>query len=253
MAETTPRTRLYCNRPLAPEHSVQLDEAVVHRIRSVLRLTAGDKVRLFNTDCGEWLCELTALGKKQAAAMPLTQMRQPEKARDDLWLMFAPLKKDATDMLVEKAVELGVDRLLPTTTQHTDIMRVNVERLTARSVAAAEQCERLAVPIVDAPMSLTQRLSDWPDGRVLIVCAEAGEATSMLDLAGRFAGQSVAIMIGPEGGIAKSELDGLAKLPFSHAAGLGPRVLRAETAAIAALAIWQTKDGVGMDRPPLRS
>lgn len=252
MVEPPPRTRLYCDQTLALDHCVRLGQMLAHRLRSVLRLAVGDRLRLFNADCGEWLCELTALDKKQATVAPISLLRPAQQPSDALWLLFAPLKKDAMDVLVEKSVELGVDRLLPTATQHTDVSRVNVERLTAQAVAAAEQCERPTVPTVEPPKSLRDRLSGWPSDRVLIICAEAGSAEPIADLAGRFAGRPAGIMIGPEGGLAKSELDALAKLPFAHAAGLGPRILRAETAAIAALAIWQTMGGVDKERPPFR-
>jgi len=253
MVQPVPRTRLYCDQQIAAESTIQLDEAVAHRLRSVLRMTVGQGLRLFNAQCGEWLCDLTAVGKKQAAAKAIRQLRPPESTSNTLWLMFAPLKKDAMDVLVEKSVELGVDRLLPTVTDRTDVARVNVDRLSLQSVAAAEQSERLSVPEIDAPRQLSDRLKDWQTGRALIVCAEEGDAAPMIELATRFADQPVCIMIGPEGGIAKSELDAIAKLPFSHAAGLGPRVLRAETAAVAALAIWQTMAGTGKERPPFRS
>lgn len=210
-------------------------------------------MRLFNAEDGEWLCRLADLGKRQAIASPQVRIRPPEAAADTLWLLFAPLKKDAMDVLIEKAVELGVDRLLPTTTAHSDVVRINADRLQAQAIAAVEQSERLSVPPIEPAKRLADRIGRWPADRPLIVCAEAGAVKPIADLARAFALRPAAIMIGPEGGFAKSELDALGKLPFSHAAGLGPRVLRAETAAIAALAVWQSMAGVGGERPPFRS
>lgn len=260
MDQPLPRTRLYCAQPLAADRPVRLDPSAAHRLKSVLRLKQGDGLRVFNAEHGEWLCQLAELGKRHVIVMPRRQIRAPEPAADALWLLFAPLKKDAMDVLIEKAVELGVDRLLPTITAHTDVARVNSARLPAQAIAAAEQSERLSVPPIEAPARLADRTEGWPADRPLIVCAEAGPAKPIADLARAFAGGPAAIMIGPEGGLAKSELDALGKLPFSHAAGLGPRVLRAETAAIAALAIWQSVAGAdqslaGADkqRPPFRS
>ncbi|MEM7444657.1 MAG: 16S rRNA (uracil(1498)-N(3))-methyltransferase [Pseudomonadota bacterium] len=247
-----PRTRLYCDHRLGIERPVQLGEAVAHRLRSVLRLGVGDCVRLFNAECGEWLCKLSRLSKKGAEAIPRKQIRQPVPNGPSVWLLFAPLKKDALDILIEKSVELGVDRLLPTTTAHTDVGRVNMARMRARAIAAAEQCERLSIPEIDDPKPITARLKALSKDRIVIACAEAGPVTPLLDLAREFHQQPVCLMTGPEGGFAKSELDAIAKLPFVHAAGLGPRVLRAETAAIAALAIWQSVSGDSEERPPLR-
>jgi len=260
MDQPLPRTRLYCDQSLAADRPVRLDPSAAHRLKSVLRLKQRDGLRVFNAEHGEWLCQLAELGKKHAIVAPRHQIRPPEPVADALWLLFAPLKKDAMDVLIEKAVELGVDRLLPTITTHTDVARINATRLRAQAVAAAEQSERLSVPPIEAPARLANRTEGWPPDRPLIVCAEAGPAKPIADLALAFAGGPTAIMIGPEGGLAKSELDALGKLPFSHAAGLGPRVLRAETAAIAALAIWQSVAGADQslagadkERPPFRS
>lgn len=249
-----PRTRLYCPAPLAHGASAALDTAQAHKLRTVLRLAPGDGVRLFNARDGEWRARLTALDKKRATATVDDRLRAAVAGDggEGPWLAFAPLKKDAMDVLVEKAVELGAGRLIPVRTAHTDVSRVNIERLTAQARAAAEQCERLDVPMIADPMGLNGMLDTWPADRALIVCAEAGPTEPLATVARRLAGRPVGFLIGPEGGYASSELDGLGKLGFVHLAGLGPRVLRAETAVLAALATWQAVAGDADGRPPLR-
>jgi 16S rRNA (uracil1498-N3)-methyltransferase len=174
----------------------------------------------------------------------------------DLWLVAAPIKRSASDRLAEKATELGVAVLQPVTTQHTAVDRVNAERLRAIAIEAAEQCERLTVPEIRPTVSLKKLLEAWPPQRRLLLCAEAGDARPiaevLLDRA-MAAAAPWAVMIGPEGGFARSELDALTKLPFVMPVGLGPRILRADTAALAALACWQAILGDGRQRPPHRA
>jgi 16S rRNA (uracil1498-N3)-methyltransferase len=149
---------------------------------------------------------------------------------------------------VQKAVELGVSSLRPVFTHHTDVTRINTERLRANVIESAEQCERLTIPEVAEPLKLDHTLANWPSGRRLLVCAEAGEATPLSDVLGDSRGNTApldgwALLTGPEGGFALSELDGFRNLPFVTTISLGPRILRAETAAIAALACWQSALG----------
>lgn len=246
-----PVTRLFVPDPLDVDATVDLSAGQAHHLRHVLRLAAGDTVALFNGRDGEWLARCATRGKA-VAATPVRRLRT-QAAGPDLWLCFAPLKKTATDFIVEKATELGVARLQPVRTQRTETSRINLERLTAHAIGAAEQCERLDVPVLSPVVDLAALLSGWPDDRRLLVCAEAGTVDPLADAAHACAGRPVAFLTGPEGGFATSELDALGKLPFVRFVGLGPRILRAETAALAVLAGWQTVAGDGRERPAGRS
>ncbi|MGH6931215.1 MAG: 16S rRNA (uracil(1498)-N(3))-methyltransferase [Dongiaceae bacterium] len=253
-----PRTRLFVEAALTADTEIAIDGDRVHHLRNVLRLEAGEAVRLFNGRDGEWRGRIARLAK--SAATILAEARLRDQSREgDLWLVFAPIKRARLDSLIEKATELGVAALLPVFTRHTAAERVNIDRLRAIATAAAEQSERLSVPTIRKPVTLDKLLADWPGGRHLLLCAEAGAAKPIAELlmsqesGDRDGHLSGAVMIGPEGGFAVSELDGLGKLPFVSAVGLGPRILRADTAALAALACWQAIRGDGRSQPPHRS
>jgi len=252
ISDKLPRTRLHTPARLSKGTPVALDERASHRLRAVLRLGPGDAVRLFNADDGEWLARLERLDKQSASAVPERRLRAPAEGTEELWLCFAPLKKDALDTLIAGATELGVTRFRPVITRHTDVTRVNVERLAAQAAEAAEQCERLDVPLVDEPMALADLLADWPKTRGLIVLAEHGKVQPLTYFAATYGDLPIALLVGPEGGFAADELDEMRGLETAVTAGLGPRILRAETAALAALAIWQAVAGDGADRPPGR-
>jgi 16S rRNA (uracil1498-N3)-methyltransferase len=260
--ESAPRepgqvTRLFVAQALVPAAEIELAEDATHYLRNVLRLSPGERVGLFNGRDGEWSAELVGLSKR-AAKLQLCERTRPQTEDPDLWLVFAPIKRQRIDLLVEKATELGAAELLPVFTRRTVMARVNLDRLAAHAKEAAEQTERLTVPVIREPRSLDKMLAEWPQGRRLLVCAEAGPAHPMVDALGELTGdvrnrtESWAILTGPEGGFTSSELDALGKLPFVTAVGLGPRILRADTAAIAALACWQALVGDGRDRPPSR-
>jgi len=231
-------TRLYSDRVLSAGAMLQLDQAQTHYLRNVLRLGAGARIALFNGGDGEWWGEIERLGK-DGGRVRVTERRRPPRPEPDLWLAFAPLKRARIDYLVEKASELGVSRLVPTLTERTQVERLNLDRLRAHARAAAEQSERLTVPIVLEPVPLSGLLAQWPRGRRLLACVETGAAPAIADrLAGAEPGLW-AVLVGPEGGFSDKELDGLVKLPFVCAVSLGPRVLRADTAAMAALSVLQ--------------
>jgi 16S rRNA (uracil1498-N3)-methyltransferase len=248
-----PRTRLYVEEPLEAGTPVRLPGDRAHFLRNVLRLEAGAAVALFNGRDGEWLARIGQLSKS-AAVLDLVERRREQQPAADLWLLFAPIKGGRIDSVAEKATELGVAELHPVFTRRTDAQRVNVERLRANAVEAAEQCERLDVPVVREPLPLDRILAEWPEGRTLFVCAEAGEAVAAAEAFAARAGQPAAFLIGPEGGFADAELDELRKRSFVVPVGLGPRILRADTAAFAALACWQSLAGdwtrAGRDRRP---
>ncbi len=247
--------RLFVDADLCAGGEVRLADERVHYLRHVLRLESGAPVDLFNGREGEWRSSLAAVAKGHATLAVERRLR-PQEAGPDLWLVFAPIKRARIDTVAEKATELGVSVLLPVVTQRTSVERVNIERLRVIAVEAAEQCERLSVPEVRAPVTLGKLLAAWPPRRHLLLCAEAGEARPIAEALQSHVNDAAApwaVMIGPEGGFARSELDALAKLPFVMPVGLGPRILRADTAALAALACWQAILGDGQQRPPHRS
>jgi 16S rRNA (uracil1498-N3)-methyltransferase len=242
MAER-PATRLYIAEPLAGGATIELDSQAVHRLVRVLRLGDGAVLAAFNGRDGEWLCRLRVHGRRGAALEAIKQRRPPDSAAD-LWLVFAPIKRARLDWLVEKATELGVAVLRPVWTERTQPERLNRERLTTIAIAAAEQSERISVPEIAEPRALDRLIAAWPDERRLILCDETGGGTPIADCLAELARPvPAAVLIGPEGGFADTELDALGKLPIVSRVGLGPRVLRAETAALAALAVFQAIAG----------
>jgi 16S rRNA (uracil1498-N3)-methyltransferase len=240
-----PAARLYVPADLAAGRSVELSAAQAHYLRNVLRLAGGAEIALFNGRDGEFRGRIAAIDKG-GCSIALEDQTRAHQAEPDLWLVFAPVKRARIDYLVEKATELGVSALHPVHTSRTVVERVNVERLQANAIEAAEQTERLTVPVVHAPETLPALIARWPAGRRLILCDERGQAPPIAEVvAGQREGLSAraAVLIGPEGGFTESELDGLANLPFVNPVSLGPRVLRADTAALAALAIVQAIAG----------
>jgi 16S rRNA (uracil1498-N3)-methyltransferase len=236
-------TRLYVPQRLAEGVAVALDDAQTHRLRHVLRLSSGAAVAAFNARDGEWLCRLIEEGRRGAALVPEYQ-RKTVEIEADLWLLFAPIKRARLDWLIEKATEIGAAALVPVWTARTQPERLNRERLQTIATAAAEQSERLSVPDIRAPEPLEKVLAGWPAERRLFVCDETGGGAPVAEvLRGWQPEQPAALLIGPEGGFTETELDALGKLPIVTRVGLGPRVLRAETAAIAALAVFQAIAG----------
>jgi 16S rRNA (uracil1498-N3)-methyltransferase len=208
-----------------------------------LRLREGSQVAAFNETAGEWLCELGERGRSRSVLEATVQVRVPE-AEANLWLLFAPIKRARLDWLIEKATELGAVALLPVWTARTQSERLNRDRLHVLAVSAAEQSERLSAPEIRTPERLDRLLAAWPADRRLILCDESGAGTPIAEaLPALPAGSAAAVFVGPEGGFTESELDALGKLPIVTRVGLGPRVLRAETAALAALAVFQAVAG----------
>jgi 16S rRNA (uracil1498-N3)-methyltransferase len=218
---------------------VPLSQAQAHYLGGVMRLAPGADVFLFNGRDGEWRATLAVLGRRGGIAACVAQVR-PLRLPPDLWLVFAPVKKARTDFIVEKAVELGVARLLPVQTRHTNAERIRQDRLQAHAIEAAEQCGATFVPPVDALAPLDRVLATWSGDRRLYWCDETA-----LDrpAAPAPAPGPAAILIGPEGGFAADEAQRLRARPDTAALSLGPRVLRADTAAVAAITLWQTTCG----------
>jgi 16S rRNA (uracil1498-N3)-methyltransferase len=225
--------RLYVEAPLAAGIAVEATEGQAHYLNVVMRRAVGDPVRAFNGRDGEWTCRVAALSRGKAAFSVETLFR-PQAADTDLWLAFALLKRDATDLVVQKASELGVSALLPVFTERTNAARVNVDRLRAIAIEAAEQSERLTIPDIRPARQLHEFLAAWPAERSLFVAQERANAPPLVRVT-----EPAALLIGPEGGFGprdQSLLDGCRSV---RPASLGPRILRAETAAIVGLALLQ--------------
>lgn len=232
----TAKIRLYVDHPLGQGQSVPLTREQAHYLFGVMRQGVGDAVALFNGRNGEWLAEVAEAGKRGGILAVQTQLK-PLQMPPDLWLCFAPIKKARTDFIVEKAAEMGAARIIPVQTEFTNSERIRQDRLQAHAVEAAEQCGGTFVPEVAELQKLSRLLDHWPADRQLMFCdeAEVGAGKTLSE-----AGPGPwAILIGPEGGFSGAERARLSALPFSHVVSLGPRVLRADTAAVAALTVWQ--------------
>jgi 16S rRNA (uracil1498-N3)-methyltransferase len=234
--------RLWVNQPLGSGSSVLSDARQAHYLAHVMRMKEGDSIHLFNGKDGEWASRISKI-KKSGASFECEKQLRPQPQDGHLRLFFAPIKRGHGDMVIEKATELGVTHLSPILTRHTIVSRVPVERYQAIAIEAAEQCERLSVPQIDAPLKLQDALAMLENDTRLILCAEQGKAEPLAAVAAQFAGQSIAILVGPEGGFDPEEFAFLLKQPNITAAHLGPRILRADTAAIAALSIVQSAAG----------
>ena len=231
--------RLFVDRPLAPG-PLALDGPAAHYLAGVMRLKPGDPVLLFDDRSGEWLARIAALGKRDLT-LDVTERRREREAVPDLWLCAAPLKKGRVDWLAEKACELGVARLVPVVTRRTVVDRPNAERLRAHLVEAAEQCGRTALPQLAEPVKLARLVADWPDDRTLFFADETGGAPALDAMRAR-AGPA-AVLIGPEGGFDAEERAAIRALPQAVGIALGPRILRADTAAAAAVSLWMAAAG----------
>ena len=238
------RPRVYVAQGLAEGGTAELGGGAVHHLATVLRLGLGDALAAFHPADGEFLCRIAGIGKGRIGLAVERRLRLPQP-EPDLWLLFAPIKRARLDWLVEKGTELGVSAFLPVWSGRTQPERVNLDRLRAHAVGAAEQCGRLSIPELRAPEPLARLLAAWPQRRALALCDETGGGVPIAEVAAGWAGGPVSVLVGPEGGFAETELDALAKLSFVSRIGLGPRVLRAETAALVAVAVFQAIAGDG--------
>ncbi len=227
--------RLFVDTPLAAGAEVAATPGQAHYLAAVMRRAVGTIVHLFNGVDGEWAARLATLRRDRAVLAVETRLR-PQEPEPDLWLAFALLKRDATDLVVQKATELGVSDIIPILTERTQAERVNGTRLAAIATEAAEQCERLTIPVLHPPRRLSALLASWPEQRRLFVAAERADCPPLVptqDAAG--------LLVGPEGGFTEAELDATRAHPFSVTVSLGPRILRAETASIVGLALLQAR------------
>ena len=232
------KVRLYVDHPLGQGQSVPLTREQAHYLFGVMRLGVGSAILLFNGRDGEWRADAVETGKRAGLLVCRDQSRSQQNP-PNLWLLFAPIKKARTDFIVEKAAEMGASRILPVLTERTNSERIRKDRLQAHAVEAAEQCGGTFVPEVTDLTRLDQLLADWPDDRQLMFCdeARAGLVVTLNDFPEN---RPWAILIGPEGGFSEDERGVLRALPNTIPIPLGPRVLRADTAAVAALAIVQS-------------
>lgn len=234
--------RLFVPNDLAAGVAFLLDEGQSRYLAAVMRKTVGDEVAVFNGRDGEWSARLASVGKRAVGLEPICRLR-PQAAGPDLDLVIALVKRSRLETIVEKAAELGARRVRPVVTERTNADHTRVERLQAIAVEASEQTGRLDTPAVLEPEKLDRLMSNWEEGRRLLFCDEAGDARPVLDVLADAQDASWAVLIGPEGGFSPRERDMLRALPFAVPATLGPRILRADTAAISALTLWQASRG----------
>ncbi len=230
--------RLFVRQPLGAGTTVELDAGQANYLGNVMRLTAGAEVLVFDGTSGEWLARVADVGKKRMSLSVERQTRAAETV-PDVWLAFAPVKRAQTDWLVEKATELGVARLLPVITQRTIAERVKLDRLQSIAIEAAEQCGRTVLPEIDQPVTLKSLLAERDTARVLYFADETGGRRAQ----DAFVPVPALILVGPEGGFTENEGEMIRSAANVSAISLGPRILRAETAALAALAAWLSAVG----------
>lgn len=235
--QSTPR--LFVETALAPGPH-RIDGPQAHYLVAVMRLKVGDPVKLFDGITGEWLGVASAVGKREVLLDVTERLREPETV-PDLWLCAAPLKKGRIDWLVEKACELGVARVVPVVTRRSVVDKPKEERLRAHMIEAAEQCGRTAVPGLAETVKLAALLRDWSAERTLYFADETGGVPAFDAMRG--GGPCAAILIGPEGGFDDDERAAIRALPQAIGVTLGPRILRADTAAAAAVAVWMAARG----------
>lgn len=233
--------RLYVEHPLSPAQRVPLSRDQAHYLFGVMRLSLGEDVLVFNGADGEWRTQVAEAGKKGGVLTCVTQT-QPQENPPDLWLLIAPIRKERMAFAVEKAVELGVSRIVPVQTDFTqDAKRLRIDKLQATAVEAAEQCEATYVPTLAPLQKLAPLLSAWDPARTIMFCDESKRTGT--GLPAHLGDGRAAILIGPEGGFSPAERDQLHSHSQATPVSLGPRILRAETAAVVALTLWQSQFG----------
>ena len=240
--------RLFIDAPLSSGARIALSREQANYLLNVLRLAAGDSVIIFNGIDGEWRAVLADTGRK-SASLDVVEALRAQEAGPDIHYLFAPLKHARLDYMVQKAVEMGAARLRPVLTRRTQAQRVNLERMRANVIEAAEQCGILTIADIEEPLSLEKALAQWPQDRLLVFCDEdAPMADPVAALRQRASpGAPMAVLIGPEGGFDPAERALLMRTEQTLAISLGPRILRADTAAVAALALVQAAMGDNRD------
>ena len=251
MTQAKVKIRLYVPEPFAGTQELQLSEAQSHYVANVMRAQLGDLVSVFNGQDGQWLAEVSQV-KKKSVTLQLQARQLAQKSSPDLWLVFAPVK-NKTELVVEKATELGVSKILAVFTRYSVVRSINQEKLETHAIEAAEQCERMDVPPIEEHKDLQSLLAAWPKDRTLLYGDESGNGLPMTQLLPTLVGKPCAVLIGPEGGFSKEEHQLLMNTSFVKGFGLGPRILRADTAAVAALACVQSMLGDWQEAPHFES
>ncbi|NVJ93196.1 MAG: 16S rRNA (uracil(1498)-N(3))-methyltransferase [Methylocystaceae bacterium] len=241
--------RLFVSIPLCEGQAVELSAEQAHYLNNVMRKAVGDDLLLFNGQDGEW-AGVIAQARKKVCIVNVTHKTREQDVCPDIHLVFAPIKKQRLDFIIEKATELGVAALRPVITRRTIVSKIRIDRLEAQAIEAAEQCERLHIPVVQDSVSIEQLVADWSEDRTLFVLDERGGAQPINQALNENKSQTCAILTGPEGGFDPSELDLLDKVKNVVRISVGPRILRADTAALAAISCWQSV--VGDWQMPLR-
>jgi 16S rRNA (uracil1498-N3)-methyltransferase len=236
------RVRLYVEAPLGEGAAVVLGDSQMHYLLHVMRARIGDRLRLFNGRDGEWRARIAETSKR-VCRLECETRTAPQREVPDIWLVFAPIKKTPADYLTQKATELGVRVLQPVTTRRTIVGRINTGRMRANAIEAAEQSGRVSVPDVRDLVELERLLGNWPRERRILFCDEAGEAPPIAEVLRKSPAGPWAVLTGPEGGFDPIERARLRALPDVDPVSLGERILRADTAALAALAVWQAIKG----------
>ena len=232
------RIRIYVQTELFVGQNVICDDKQSHYLLNVMRLKIGDEVYVFNGKDGEYCAKIESVYKK-TCELSVSKKYGEYVQSPDVWLLFAPLKKDNTDFVVEKATELGVRRLIPIITEYTSNLKPRTERLKLQVIEASEQCRRQDIPEVSEAETLQKTISSWDTSRKLVYLDESMQSKPIKEQI-QLCNAPIAILVGPEGGFSEKELEILRKLDYSYGVSLGKRILRAETAAIAAIAIWQS-------------
>jgi 16S rRNA (uracil1498-N3)-methyltransferase len=230
------KIRLFVDHTLGEAQSVPLNKDQAHYIFSVMRKSIGETILIFDGNNGEWKASIEEISKKSGVLLCIKQTK-PQIMPPDLWLFFSPLKKVRTDFIVEKATELGVAKIIPVQTEHTNADRVNLSRLSAHAIEAAEQCGGTYIPKIEELQKINEVLENFPLDRRLLFCDEKLQA-SEVNLENLKKGKW-AILVGPEGGFSEIERNYLKRLKFTFSISLGPRILRADTAAVTAISLWQ--------------
>lgn len=247
MSPSKPKIRLFVNEPYASGATLTLSVGQSHYLSHVMRCREGEVVAVFNGRDGQWRSEIAAIGKKSVTLALISQM-QRQQPSPDVWLAFAPIKHK-TELVVEKAVELGASALMPVFTRHTVVRSINHDKLKAHAIEAAEQCGRHDVPAITEYKHIASLLAAWPKNRLLLHADEGGGGKDLKKVLSGLSAIACGVLIGPEGGFAADERQMLQQAPFVRPFGMGPRILRADTAAVAALACVQAWAGDWSEKP----
>ena len=239
MASKRAKIRLFVEGSLGDGQGIVVTKDQANYLFNVMRLKTGDNVLLFNGRDGEWSAEVVETGKR-TGKLACRAQTAPLQMPPDLWLMFAPIKKARTVFIVEKATEMGAARIMPVMTRYTNSDRLHIDRLRAHALEATEQCGGTFIPEVSDLQKLANVLDEWPSDRRLMFCDENREALPAIEALAKEQGGKWAILIGPEGGFSPEEIERLRGMEAVTSVTLGPRILRADTAAVAALTVWQS-------------